>query len=90
MERLQKIEELLEQTEKDNKKLEEFLKVFKKIMKNQQKLSDYYDKDYINDFDNPDLKNAPYRILDEDSIWNSLTDFYSLRIELLKKVTKSL
>ncbi|MBS9766498.1 MAG: DUF4298 domain-containing protein [Flavobacteriaceae bacterium] len=90
MERLQKIEELLEQTEKDNKKLEEFLKVFKKIVKNQKKLDDYYTNDYLEDFDNPDFKNAPYRILDEDSIWNSLTDFYSLRIELLKKITESL
>ncbi len=90
MDRLKETEALLLQCQKDVKTLKKLHKTFKRLEQNQKKLDTYFRDDYMNDYDNPDFAELPYNILDQDSIWNVLTDFYTLKIKLLKTITKSL
>lgn len=87
--RLKEKEELLNECEKDLKKLKNIRKEIKRIESNRKKLDAYYRNGYLKDYDNPKNKTEHYRILNQDSIWNVLTDQYEEKIKILKNVIKS-
>lgn len=88
MKRLEETEKLLIQCEKEAKELREIHKRIKEIEKNLKKLGDYYDNQYLKDFEQfPDEK---YGILDEDSIWNVLTEQYQEKIAISKTIINSI
>lgn len=90
MNRLQKTEDLLVQCEKDLKKLKAFQKELKKIEKNRIALDEYYKNQYDKDYEKHSNSDSNYRILNQDSIWNVISDQYYEKIKLLKSITKSL
>lgn len=88
--RLQQTEKLLEQCEQDLKKLEAFQKEFKSIEANRTALEDYYKVRYQKDYEKYPESEAKYRLLDQDSIWNVLSDQYEQKIKILKAITNSI
>ncbi len=88
--RLEAIEKLLFQCQKDVKRLKAIRKELQRIAKNQQRLGSYYESDYIHDFDNADSFDRHYQMLDEDSIWNTLREIDDQKVKLLKKLAKYL
>ncbi len=88
--RLEEIESLLFKCEKDVKRLNKIKKELKKIEQNRKKLAFYYDKEYMKDFDNAKNFDRDYAMLDEDSIWNVLTDEYQRKVEIVKFLVKSI
>ncbi|MBS9782885.1 MAG: DUF4298 domain-containing protein [Arcobacter sp.] len=90
MQRLEEIEKLLFECEKDAKRLTKIKKELKKIEQNRKKLASYYDEDYMKDFDNAKNFSRDYAMLDEDSIWNVLTDEYQRKIEIVKFLVKAI
>ncbi len=90
MKRLQEIEKLLFECEKDAKRLEIIKKELEQIELNRKRLDEYYENDYMKDFDNAENLDRPYAMLDEDSIWNVLTDEYQRKIEIIKFLVKSI
>ncbi len=90
MKRLEKIEKLLFKCEKDVKRLVKIKKELKQIEANRKKLANYYDTDYMKDMDDAKNQVRDYAVLDEDSIWNVLTDEYQTKLELVKFLVKSL
>lgn len=85
-----KMEALLLQCEKDLGMLQDFHKKVAEIEANRRKLESYYQGDYISDYDAQREWDTPYRILDQDSIWNVLQDQYQEKLELSKKLISSL
>lgn len=90
MNRLKETEELLIQCEKDFKRLQKIHKEIKRIELNRKKLNEYYNNQYLKDYDELSNLSKNYRILNQDSIWNVLTDQYNQKIKLLKTLTKSI
>ncbi len=90
MKRLEDMENLLFQCEKDVKDLEEIKKKLKKIEQNRERLAKYYDEEYMNDMDNAKKHDRDYAMLDEDSIWNVLTDEHQSKIDIIKFLVKSI
>ncbi len=90
MKRLEKVEKLLFQCEKDVKRFDEIILELEKIEKNRKKLEEYYESEYMKDFDNAEKYDRDYAMLDEDSIWNILTDEYQNKIKLLKILANSI
>ncbi len=90
MERLKEIEALLIQCEEDLKKIRKFQKEFKEIEANRKQLDEYYKNQYMADYENHSNEETTYRILNQDSIWNVLSDQYQEKINLLKSVVKSI
>ncbi len=88
--RLEAIEQLLFQCQKDVKRLKTIRKKLQRIEKNQQCLDSYYEGDYRDDFDNADSFDKYYQMLDEDSIWNTLREIDEQKVKLLKKLVKHL
>lgn len=90
MKRLEKTDELLNQCEKDLKELKKIHKKLRKIENNRKELNKYYNNQYIKDYDEHAKSSNNFRILDQDSIWNVLTDQYNEKIKILKSITKNL
>ncbi|MDG6882420.1 Uncharacterised protein [Phocoenobacter uteri] len=90
MERLAEIEKLLFQCEEDVKRLEQIHKEITQIEENRQKIAQYYDSQYMQDFDNQDNFARDYAMLDEDSIWNVLTSLHSEKIALIKTLVNAI
>lgn len=88
--RIEETESLLIQCEKDLKKLKKLQKEIKKIEANRKKLNEYYNNQYIKDYDKYSNSQKNYRILNQDSIWNVLTDQYNEKIKILKNIIKSI
>lgn len=82
-------EKFLEQGEQDLHTLRELHKTLERIEANRSKLDAYYRNQYREDYDNasPDKH---YRVLDQDSIWNVLTDQYNEKIKILKSIINSI
>ncbi len=89
LKRLEKTEALLKQCQQDVQRLEKIQKEIKTIEKRRKQLDNYYENRYLKDIDLP-KKFQNYGILDEDSIWNVLTDQYGIKIKLLKILIKSI
>lgn len=90
MKKLDKIESLLEQCEKDVIMLNQFSKELGKIDKRLTKLRKYYHTDYREDYDKYGNTLGKYRILDQDSIWNVLAAQHAERLIILKSIVKDL
>ena len=90
MKRIKEMEALLVQCEKDLKKLRTIQKEIKTMETNRAKLDKYYRDQYIKDYDKHANSNENYRVLNQDSIWNVLSDQYNEKIKLLKAITKSI
>ncbi len=88
--KIDKVEKLLIQCEEDLKKLQELHKEFKSIEANRKKLDNYYKDQYLADYDRYANEDAKYRVTDQDSIWNVLSDQYNEKIKLLKTITQSI
>ncbi len=89
LKRLEKTEKLLKQCQQDVQRLETIQKEIKTIEKRRKQLDSYYENQYLKDIELP-KKFQNYGILDEDSIWNVLTDQYGIKIKLLKTLIKSI
>lgn len=90
MERLKEIEKLLTQCENDFIKLKQINREIKRIEQNRKKLDEYYTKQYIKDYEKYSAATAYIRVLDQDSIWNTLNDQYYEKIKILKTIIKSI
>lgn len=90
MKKLEKIEEILTECEKDLKELKKIRKKLRKIDTNRKELNKYYNNQYIKDYDEHANSSNNFRILDQDSIWNVLTEQYNEKIKILKSITKNL
>lgn len=88
--RLQHIEQLLDQCERDLVVLQEIQQRLDSIEANRCLLDDYYRTEYRKDYDAADKHDGNYRILDQDSIWNVLQSQYQEKIKLIKTITKSI
>lgn len=84
------MEALLLQCEKDLKKLRSFEKEFKTIEANRKALEKYYSTSYLKDYEKHQKNPENIRVLDQDSIWNVLSNQYNEKIKLLKVVMKSI
>lgn len=88
--RLQNIEELLDECEKDLEVLHEIQEQLVSVEANRKLLDDYYRTQYMEDYDEAEKLSRSYRILDQDSIWNVLQSQYQEKIKLIKIITKSI
>lgn len=88
--RIEETEGLLIQCEEDLKKLKNLQKELKKIEVNRKKLNEYYNNQYLKDYDKYSNSQKNYKILNQDSIWNVLTDQYNEKIKILKNIIKSI
>lgn len=90
MKHLDKIEQLLTQCEQDLAKLTRFNEQLPKFEQNIQQLSHYYQTQYLKDVDNHQQSNRHYRILDQDSIWNTIEQQHQEKINILKTIINKL
>lgn len=90
MKRLDDTEKLLMQCEKDLERMEQIRKEMKQIESNRKELQAYYDNHYLKDYNAFGKKGKRYKCLNQDSIWNVLTDQYNTKIKLLKVLIKSI
>jgi hypothetical protein len=88
--KLEEMEKLLTECEEDLKKLKAFSKEFKVIEKHRKELENYYKNQYMEDYQKHSNTKEKLRILDQDSIWNVLSDQYYEKIELLKSIIKTI
>ncbi len=89
-ERLNYIENKLHQCEADLQRLEQMSSNLTKIIDNAKELSEYYAKEYMEDYENADKFDNNYETLNQDSIWNVLSEQHAEKIRLLKKIINSI
>lgn len=90
MNRLQKKEKLLQQCEKDFIRLQEIYKDIQRIESNRKQLEIYYQSEYIKDYETFQNSTEKYKILNQDSIWNVLSDQYQEKINIVKTIIQSI
>ncbi len=90
MNRLEEVEKLLFQCEEDLKRLEQIHKEIAQIEENRKKIAQYYDSQYMQDFDEQENFDRNYAMLDEDSIWNVLTGLHSEKVALIKTLVNTI
>lgn len=90
MERLKETEALLTQCEKDLKRLRKIQKEFKAIEVNRKQLDNYYQNHYMADYEKLADTHSGYRILNQDSIWNVLSEQYAEKIKLIKSIIQTI
>lgn len=90
MSQLQKNEDLLIECEKDLKRLIEISQEIQRIEGNRQKLDVYYKEQYIKDYEAHEHSAKHYRILDQDSVWNVLSEQYQEKIKIVKAIVKTI
>lgn len=90
MNRINKMEELLIQCEDDFKQLKKIHKKIKKIEKNRKELNAYYRNEYIKDYEEFANAKSNYKVLNQDSVWNVLSDQYNEKIKILKTIINSI
>lgn len=88
IEKIQKMDELMKDFEKDVKFLKEVLEKMKKIEEKNEILSEfYYSDEWRNWYDNPELQ---YWILSEDWLWNLFYEKQEIEKEILKYLVNKL
>ncbi len=90
MKRVENAERLLEQSEKDLKRMQEITNELKAIEKNRVALDKYYTEHYMDDYEKYENQCLGYRVLDQDSIWNVLIGQYEEKKILLKDIIKTI
>ncbi|MDO5665208.1 MAG: DUF4298 domain-containing protein [Bacteroidia bacterium] len=89
-ERLNYIENKLHQCESDLQRLQKMNSDLKQIVENMEELSEYYSNEYISDYENSEQFKNHYEVLNQDSIWNVMTDQRIEKIQLLKTIINSI
>ena len=89
-ERLDFIENKLHQCESDLQRLEQMNSDLTNIINNSKELSEYYAKEYMDDYVNSDKFKNPYDALNQDSIWNVLSEQHAEKIRLIKTIINSI
>lgn len=84
------MEAKLKQCEADLESLIEINHKMERINENIKILSEYYTTKYRDDYENIDKFEKHYDILNQDSIWNVISDQYNQKIALIKKIAASL
>lgn len=90
MNRLEQMEALLVQCENDITQLKVIHDAIQTIEANRQKLDVYYRTQYPKDYDEHSGDEKHYRLLNQDSIWNILTEQYDEKVKLLKILIQSM
>ncbi len=89
-ERLNYIENKLHQCEVDLQRLEQMSSDLTNIIDNAEELSEYYVNEYMDDYENADKFENNYEALNQDSIWDVLSDQHIEKVRLLKKLINSI
>ncbi|MGI6046447.1 MAG: DUF4298 domain-containing protein [Petrimonas sp.] len=89
-ERLNYIENKLHQCEVDLQRLEQMSSDLTNIIDNAEELSEYYANEYMDDYENADKFENNYEALNQDSIWDVLSDQHIEKVRLLKKLINSI
>lgn len=84
------MEAKLRECEADLNTLINFNDAMERINENIKTLSDYYSNEYRSDYEDIDKFDKYYDVLNQDSIWNVMSDQYNQKISLLKKIAASL
>lgn len=84
------MEAKLRECEADLNTLINFNDAMERINENIKTLSDYYSNEYRSDYEDIDKFDKHYDVLNQDSIWNVMSDQYNQKISLLKKIAASL
>lgn len=90
MKRIEEAQRLLEQSEQDLKKMQQITEALKTIEKNRIALDTYYTEHYMEDYDKYENKSSRPSVLDQDSIWNVLSDQYEEKKILLKNIIETI
>ncbi len=88
--RIQEAQILLEQCEKDLKRMEKIHEELKQIEENRLTLETYYSTYYMEDYEAYENKSSAPSVLDQDSIWNVLVGEFEEKKLLLKNVANTL
>lgn len=86
---LDEMEALLQTCEADLDTLKNLKQLLQDIFENQEKLDGYYQTQYLQDYETKN-SDTHYRILDQDSIWNVISEQHEQKILLLKQLANSL
>ena len=89
-ERLIYIEKKLHECEADLQRLQQINSDLKKMIENTEELSAYYADEYMDDYENADRFKNHYEALNQDSIWNVISDQHAEKIRLLKTLINSI
>ena len=84
------IENKLHQCEVDLQRLEQMSSDLTNIIDNAEELSEYYVNEYMDDYENADKFENNYEALNQDSIWDVLSDQHIEKVRLLKKLINSI
>ncbi|MBS9777150.1 MAG: DUF4298 domain-containing protein [Gammaproteobacteria bacterium] len=90
MNRIEKAQQLLEQSERDLARMRQVTEELKKIEENRIALAHYYSEEYVKDYEEYEHQSHRPNVLDQDSIWNVLEEQNQEKIILLKTITNSL
>ncbi|MDO5687380.1 MAG: DUF4298 domain-containing protein [Neisseria sp.] len=100
--KLKQMQSLCAEVESDNKQLKQLLRLFKTADKRRDELQTLYENDWLHLVESEELSKeqrreleslqakGKYSILDQDTIWNALSDQYDLRVQLIKAAVKTL
>lgn len=83
-------EKLYQQAKKDLDYLQKVNQELKKIHQNTTLLSQYYQKEWLQHYDQMKNNKQPSEIINEDAIWNALTDQHQEKIKILKNIINHL
>lgn len=89
-ERLNYIEKKLHQCEAELQHLQQMHFDLQNIINNANELSEYYSKEYMDDYADSDKFKNHYDALNQDSIWNVLSEQHAEKIRLIKTIINSI
>ncbi|MDO5509335.1 MAG: DUF4298 domain-containing protein [Weeksellaceae bacterium] len=88
---LKETEKLLLSCEMDLKTLKDIHQQLIIIEERRKLLENYYTHQYMEDYEkNHDPESSHSRVLDQDSIWNVLSDQYTEKIQILKSIIQTI
>ena len=95
IERIEKMEQYLDESEKAVHALSEALEQYEEIQSSLKKLSDYYDstlwmKDYEDDEAGKLPEDLKRGVLSEDAVYDLLTEHHELMLRMSRAITKSI
>lgn len=95
IERIEKMEQYLDESEKAIRALSEALERYETIQQPLKKLSDYYGSTrWMKDFEDDEAGKLPKDlkrgVLSEDAVYDLLTDHHELMLRMSRAVTKSI
>lgn len=88
LEKVQKMNTLMQELEKDKNFLEEIFKKMQEIAERKAKLEEYYGSEWQDDFQN--FSQEKLAILSEDGLWNLFYEVENVEKNILKFLVKKL